>query len=261
MKIGFKIKFTRNIPAFLPHLDILSSRLDFLELGLRLNEDFKEYDALRRKNLFFTLHAPFQENGFNPAEPAKKKTNKENIFLALEAAEYFKAPVIVIHPGDRETVNSSLRQFCQFFKRYYDRRYCMENLPEFARSLPFPRIAYEIDDLKKIQDETSSRACLDFGHALLQAITEGRDFYQYVQAMIERLRPLYFHLHNNDGKKDRHWQITDPRGIIDYAKIFPLLPQDALLCLEVYAFGEKEFDLKGLLRDVDYLKNLPLDSA
>jgi sugar phosphate isomerase/epimerase len=256
MKFGLKIKYTKNVPLILPHLDKLRGQIDYFELGTRPEEDFRQFEILKNQGFSFTVHAPMQENNVNIAEPKKDESSRHGIDIARQAADFFSAPVIVIHPGDIETENSSIDHMVALLNEYGDSRFYIENLPDKARSLPFTRIAYDIVDLKYTKKEAHTGFCLDFGHALLQSWREKRDYYSYVEEMTKELLPTYFHLHNGDGPEDRHWPISFQEGIIDYKKIAHLWPEDAMLTLEIFVFNDGVFDTESVLRDVDYLRLL-----
>jgi len=260
MKIGLKIKYTRNAPLVLPHLNRLRGQIDYFELGTRPEEDFRQFEILKDQGFSFTVHAPMQENNVNIAEPKKDLSNCHGIDIARQTADLFDAPVIIIHPGDIETENSSIEHMITLLNEYHDSRFYIENLYDQARSLPFIRIAYDIDNLRRTKNETKTGFCLDFGHALVQASREKREYYGYIEEMAKKLRPTYFHLHNGDGPEDRHWPISCQKGIIDYKKITHLWPENAMLTLEIAVFDKNNaFDIEAVLRDVDYLRNLLID--
>jgi sugar phosphate isomerase/epimerase len=262
MKIGLKIKYTRNAPLVLPHLDRLRGQIDYFELGTRPEEDFRQFEILKDQGFSFTVHAPMQENDVNIAEPKKDLSNRHGIDIAREAADLFDAPAIIIHPGDIETENSSIDHMVALLKEYHDSRFYIENLPDKASSLPYRRIAYNIIDLKYTKEKARTGFCLDFGHALMQAWREKREYYGYIEEITRELRPTYFHLHNGDGLEDKHWSISCKEGFIDYKKVAHLWSKNAMLTLEIAVFDKNNiFDVETVLRDVDYLRNLLIDKG
>jgi len=262
MKIGLKIKYTRNASSIFPYLSKLRGKIDYLELGTRPEEDFHQFEILKNQEFSFTVHAPMQENNVNIAEPKKDVFSHHGIDIARQTADLFDAPVIVIHPGDVETENSSIKHMVALLNEYRDPRFYIENLPDKASSLPFTRIAYDIKSLKRIKNEAETGFCLDFGHAFIQASREKREYYNYIEEMIKELRPTYFHLHNGDGLEDKHWPISCRQGFIDYKKITHLWPENAMLTLEIAVFNENNaFNIESVLEDVDYLRNLLIDTG
>jgi sugar phosphate isomerase/epimerase len=258
MKIGFKIKYPKNVNNILPDKNELQEMLDFFEFGIRLNEDYQEYKKLiKNTNLFVTLHGPAAGEGVNLANAQKNDFNKKNIELCQKAADFFNAEIIVLHPGFKANRQSNEENIYFNLTKYTDKRFVVENVPSLNPDIPYKRFGINTKELLKIKEKTNRNICLDFGHALLEARLEKRDFYQFIKEAINKLSPSYYHLSGSDGKCDRHWHITHPQNIIRYEELLPLLPRDSLLTLEINIFDNKKgFDKKYLIEDIKYLKQI-----
>jgi len=257
MKIGLKIKYTKNLPAILPFLKILTKKLDYFELGVRPGENYQEYNQLLSDKIFATIHAPFVENNVNLVTPESNDLNHQGIELAKSAADFFLASAIIFHPGDQATENSSLENLFQLFQKYNDGRFLIENTPRIYKDTPYQKLGVSINELLLIKEKTKANFCLDFSHALLESAIEKREYYSYVEELIKKLDPHYFHLSGcNNQKTDRHWRILHPKNFIDYQKILPFLPKDALLTLETRFVDENNNFDQRIFEDIEFLKNL-----
>jgi|GEM_PF-6584986 len=250
MRIGLKIKYAWNTPTVIPHLERLKGKIDHFELGIRETENYKNYDPLKKAETAFTIHAPFQQDGVNLGEISKDESTRKGIKYAQEAADYFDAPIIIIHPGSPGAEDFSVEHMIEILKGFKDERFHLENLS---------RTPYTIDQMEKIRKESGLETCLDVGHALIKSATENRDAYEYIKEFSKKCPPSYFHLHNNDRQTDRHWQVTDPRGFADYNKLKYLFNNNSFITLEISLFGKDSFegntfDAEGALRDVEFVR-------
>jgi len=256
-RIGLKIKYTKNIPIILPHLKKLSDKLDYFEFGLRETEDYRDYKKLiKDSDLFVTLHGPLYEENVNLIVPQKNKVNLRNLKFCQEAADYFNAKYIVLHPGDRETPEASLENLYYLLDKVKDKRFILENTPIKIKNRPYERLGVYIKDFLGFK-EKGIDMCFDFGHARVETEIERKKYYAYTSNFIKKVNPQYFHLSGNDGTYDYHWIIRDKRSLIDYSKILPFLPKNALLTLEIDFFDKSDgFDKEKVLKDIDYLRKL-----
>jgi sugar phosphate isomerase/epimerase len=253
MKIGLKIKYAWNTPTVIPHLEKLKGKIDHFELGVRVGEDYKDFDPLREAGVNFTIHAPFQQDGVNPGEYAKDGPTKKGLDYAIEAADYFNSEVIVVHPGhDMDIDGFSFDHMIEILREYKDERFHLENLS---------RTSWTISQMKEMRDETGFKTCLDVGHALMKSKRENRDAYEYIKDLAGACPPTYFHLHNNDRELDRHWQITNPAGFADYGKLKYLFNDNSFVTLEISLFGKESFkgdtfDIDGALKDIAFVRQI-----
>jgi sugar phosphate isomerase/epimerase len=252
MKIGLKIKYSWNTPTIVPHLEKLKGKIDHFELGTRLTEDYRDYDQLRKAGTAFTIHAPMQKDDVNPGEISKDKSTRLGIKYARKAADYFNSPIIVVHPGHPETEDFPLERMVSILKEFKDERLHLENLS---------RTPWTIDEMQEMREETGFKTCFDVGHALIKSKRINIDAYKYIKEFARKCPPSYFHLHNNDQKSDRHWQITNPDGFADYNKLKYLFNRKSVITLELALFGKnsfegKIFDIEGALKDISFLRNL-----
>lgn len=204
MKIGLKIKYTKNIPIVLPYLKELSDKLDYFEFGLRETENYKDYKKLIKGNgLFATLHSPLYEENVNLIVPQKNKINLRNLKFCQEAASYFKVKYVVLHPGDRETSEASLKNLYYLLDKVKDKRFILENTPIKIKTRPYKRLGVSLKEFLEFK-EKGINMCFDFGHAKVEAKIEKKEYYAYIKEFIEKAKPQYFHLSGNDGIYDYH---------------------------------------------------------
>ncbi len=257
MKIGLKVKYTRNIPIILPYIKELSDKLDYFEFGLRETENYKDYKKLiRRNHSSITLHAPLYEENVNLVVPQKNKVNLRNLKLCQKVANYFDAKYVVLHPGDKETPKASLKNLFYLLDQIKDKRFVLENTPVKIKTRPYKRLGVYIEDFIEFKKKGID-VCFDFGHARIETSIEKKEYYTYIKDFIKKVKPLYFHLSGNDGTYDYHWRIKDRRSLIDYSKIIPLLPKNALLTLEIDFFNKSGgFDREKVFQNIDYLRKL-----
>jgi len=254
MKVGLKVKYSWNTPAVIPHLEKLKGKIDHFELGVRPGENYKDFDPLRKAGTAFTIHAPMQENRVNPGEVSKDESTRKGLEWAQEAADYFNAEVIVVHPGHPGEEDFSLNHMIEIFKEFKDNRFHLENLS---------RTPWTIPEMEEMREKAGLKTCFDVGHAIIKSKRLNKDIYEYIKEVFEACPPSYFHLHNNDQGTDRHWQITDPRGLADYNKLKYLFDDNSFITLEISLFGKDSFrgdtfDIDSALRDVSFLRNLIL---
>jgi len=257
MKIGLKIKYTKNIPIILPYIKTLSNKLDYFEFGLRMSENYKDYKELvKNNNLFVTLHGPLYEENVNLIVPQKNKINLKNLRFCQKVANYFKAKYIVLHPGDRETSEASLENLYYLLDKVKDKRFLLENTPIKIKNRRYKRLGVFLKDFLEFK-KRGINMCFDFGHARVETEIERKEYYAYAKNFIKKVKPRYFHLSGNDGTYDYHWTIKNKRNLIDYSKILPFLPKNALLTLEIDFFDKNNgFNKEKVFQDIDYLRKL-----
>ncbi len=175
---------------------------------------------------------------------------------SIAMAKELSSPYIVIHPNvppeakTRDQVEQAIEDNFGYYKCLFEDikrsgvRVGIENMFNWDWDLdkPLPTVAstaecmaYMVDTLNNMCGEQLFVACLDTGHAVL---TGGGDPARMVDILGSRLKLL--HIHDNDGKRDRHY--TPFSGVIDWQKFTDALianNYNGVLSLEVKADGSE----------------------
>ncbi|MSU75850.1 MAG: hypothetical protein EXS55_05045 [Candidatus Magasanikbacteria bacterium] len=154
---------------------------------------------------------------FCPVTTHNTNTNKWHEFVlgdeelatwkkTVELANFFKSPIIVVHPGQRHTTES----FLENLNKIDDPRIYIENMagldlfkvPMFGQTLP---------ELVAIQQ--SKPICFDVEKAVKAACYQKLNYQNFIQDCLRELTPRYFHISGGDKNSpvDEHfnmWEAT-----------------------------------------------------
>lgn len=200
----------------------------------------------------FVIHAPHSANGFNLAERGMAASNLELYRQTRELADALSAESIIFHGGMGGSAEEAARQL----KSFGEPRALVENKP--MRPIP-GRAAAEIcrsfspEEVGFIMKEAGCGFCLDFGHALCAANSQGIDPYAYA-AEFARLSPSMFHLSDVEkigGTVDTHVNLG--RGELDIARMLELVPDGSRISIETEK--PSPCDLNAFERDVEWLRS------
>jgi sugar phosphate isomerase/epimerase len=198
-------------------------------------QDFADVaDALHRRGLTVTLHAPFVDLCAGSTDPAIRGVTRRRFEELMELVPLFHPRIVVAHAGyDRQRYDFFrkiwLDHSIRFWSDLADRlnrsgcRLMLENVYEHE-----PR---EILDLFEHLRGHNVGFCLDYGH--LTAFGRGSldEWLQVLGTFIGQL-----HLHDNGGKKDDH--LAMGQGCIDFRPLFAYLkaerPQPPVITMEVH---------------------------
>lgn len=184
-----------------------------------MDEHFEEVDAAVRAKLdgkgIPVLHAPFNELFPCAIDKMVREVARVRYRQAFNIAAGYGVRKIVIHAGYNPRLYYPVwytEQTAEFWKEFVNEipegmEVCLENVFE-----------EEIDmflDILKAVDDPRLRICLDVGH--VNAYSEIP-----VVEWICKCRPYisHFHIHNNDGETDFHYNLQD--GIMDMKKLLHL---------------------------------------
>lgn len=174
-------------------------------------------DALNAGIEIYQAHGPWRwpPQDFTPEDRAERF---EKMSRAILGCEILGCPNFIIHPimpfGDwQDPEPEKLWEMnLEFFSRLcdvakvHDRVICFENMPMTALSLSTPE---QILRFVKMIDSPYMRMCLDTGHCSVFGLSPA-DAVRMIGK--EYLRAL--HVHDNDGKADRH--MLPGEGVIDW---------------------------------------------
>lgn len=209
IKIGLKL-WSTNFELFSPAVSLYrGGEIDFVELYVVPSSFHKDTLGILR-SVPITLHAPHEKHGLDLGK--KSDTNEQLIGEAIFFAEYFRSSKIVVHPGysHKDSVLS------YNIKSLLDSRFLLENMPVIAdEALGGGKLLGAT--LGHIREMTSlgNKLCLDFGHAVKSAVSQGWDYKRFISGMISDFTPEYFHISDGalDNPYDEHLDLG--RGGVD----------------------------------------------
>jgi sugar phosphate isomerase/epimerase len=187
---------------------------------------FEKYNPLR------TFHAPFIDLHPGSDDPEERKYAEKQMAASFEVAAELGAALVVMHscwppPSFRKYGNwDNLNHIREFIAK----------MGEIASNLGLPitiENVYEpepslLRDIITDIDAPNIKLCLDTGHANIKSAIPLNEWVKVYGANL-----AYLHLHDNNGKKDRHMALGE--GSIDFGGFFDSLWEtqyDGLLCIE-----------------------------
>lgn len=222
MKIGIK---TYTDKKGYEYISKVIGFVDFVEI-LPLPDDGL-YKKFRNFGIPFRIHAPHQAQGADPADKKAAKRTMECMKTAIEAADLFESPTIVVHPGSYQGPGG-IMQAIDFLKQFNDKRFLIENLP--AEVHYKGELGSRAAEIKQFLDALKCGMCLDFGHAALTEHSRNVGYKQVINEFME-LNPEYFHMSGGSIKDcTEHYNLF--YGDFDIAFFRKCLPKNALLVLE-----------------------------
>lgn len=210
-------------------------------------------------------HGPWR---YPPQDITKedRKERFEKMTRAIEGTAVLGSRYFVIHPimpftkedggYEKETWEMNLEfmsNLCQTGRKN-GVIICLENLP--MQKFSMSRVPEVLGMVKTINDEYF-KICLDTGHCAVcqQSPAEA-------VRMIGKEHLAALHVHDNDGKKDRHWQPF--MGVIDwndFGRALGEIQYEGVLSLETKRMGAlpeelSKYDEIGLYNKADYIAAL-----
>lgn len=195
----------------------------------------------KKLNIPFIIHCPHFAHGFNMAKVEKKESNLKIYKQVKMFADELSAKYIIFHGGIDGNAEETAKQLASF----NDPRALIENKPMVA--LPnkmggeFCR-GYNPDEIRLIKEVAKCGFCLDFGHAICSANSQGKDVYEYCREFLQ-FEPNMFHLTDNKditSPYDTHLHLGT--GTLDIDKIKKMLPNDAIVTLETDKLSKENLD-------------------
>ena len=180
-----------------------------------MDEKFQETDAVVRQEIAGVenrvFHAPFNELFPCAIDPKARALAASRYRQAIRLAKDYGAAKVILHGG----YNPML---------YYPVWYIEQSIVfwrELLREDPGIRIVLEnvleedpqmLIDIVKGVDHPSFKLCLDVGHVNAYSPVPVMDWLKTCAPYID-----HFHLHNNDGTRDAHWEL--PQGSIPMTEL------------------------------------------
>ena len=246
-KLGLKL-WSVNTDAYFAEAQRLYALgvYDSIELCIVPNT-LDTLDKWSKLKIPFTLHAPHFMHGVNLANSEKFEYNKEiyrevEIFRSNLNAEY-----TVIHGGIEGSVDETIRQL----KLINPKNFLIENKPYIA-PLGNHNLCrgYNIEEVKKIMNETSCGFCLDIGHCICSANSQGIEPYSYVREF-NKLNPKIYHLSDGDINSEIDKHLHFGQGNFDIKRILGIISKDK--CLSIETNKNSKENLEDFIEDVKYI--------
>lgn len=215
--------------------------VDFIEILPVPDDDL--YKKFADFDIEFRIHAPHQGQGADPADKNAIKRTMQCMKTAIDAADLFDSPTIVVHPGTYEGVGSTQRAI-DFLKQFNDDRFLIENLP--AECSGKGELGSTAEDIAPFINALNCGICLDFGHATLTEHAKAKGYKQIINEFL-RFNPKYFHIMGGSisGHLD-HQNLFAGDFDIEFFK--KCIPNDAHVVLET------PHDTEMQKKEVEYLK-------
>jgi sugar phosphate isomerase/epimerase len=227
--------------SFLPEIAALGAGIElgsYGMVGIRSEEDWGTRYALHQavRSQFrglLAIHGPFLGMEFSHPDYLIREVVKRRLDMTLDAAVNLQASRVILHSSYKPEIEIfNLQEIwlkgCVEFWRQEIRHWAeagilvvLENDLEKSPDL-LVRLVDEVD-------HPSLKLCLDIGH---QNVFSDVRAPEWVQRLGTRL--AHVHVHDNDGRQDRHWSLG--RGTIDFEPFYAALLQHApetILSLEV----------------------------
>ena len=195
-KIGLKL-WSTNTDYYLHEAERLYAKrvFDYIELFV-VPETTGTLNAWQRlhveRGIPFIIHNAHSAVGFNLADTACAKRNREIYRQTKMFADRLDSRFIIFHGGVDGTIEEVARQL----KNLSEPRALLENKPY----LPLPGSQNRkvcrgatFDEISYVLSEVGCGFCLDIGHAVCAANSQGLEPYAYIEKLAS-LSPVMFHI-------------------------------------------------------------------
>ncbi|MGX8716972.1 MAG: sugar phosphate isomerase/epimerase family protein [bacterium] len=163
---------------------------DYLELYIVPNtlETLPQWQQLE---IPYIIHNPHSAQGFNLADKDKRENNRRIYDQSKQFADALNAEYIIFHGGKDGNIEETVMQLSAFHEPHA----LIENLPVYPLpNSPFKRCrGATFEELRFIKNETNCGFCLDFGHAICSANTQGKEPLAFLKELMT-LEPKMYHL-------------------------------------------------------------------
>ena len=257
-RIGLKL-WSVNVDAYLREAERLfvDGVFSYIELFV-VPGTAETLDAWRRlhveKGVPFIVHNAHAAAGFNLADRAAEARNREIYAQTRTFADALGARYVIFHGGIDGTAEETARQL----KALGEPRALLENKPfvplpnkvgaKFCRGATAEEIGY-------VLRETGCGFCLDVGHAVCAAASQGLEPYAHVGELASRFSPAMFHLSDVSdisSPYDAHLHLGT--GILDVSRLKrEVFPPDASISIETVK--DSTTDLDDFIQDARYIEN------
>lgn len=253
--VGLKLWSTNAGPLADAARRLFEERVyDYLELFVVPGsaEMLPVWRGLRETGLPFVIHNAHSAKGFNLAKRELEVRNREIYAETKAFADALGAERVIFHGGTDGDVGETVRQL----KALDEPRALIENKPFVPLKNPlgvrFCRGA-TVEELERIIGETGCGFCLDIGHAVCSANSQGLEPYAFVSELSRRFHPAMFHLSDvtdMTSPYDAHPHLGT--GELDLLRICrEIFPANAKISIETVR--DSQTDLDDFRRDCEHL--------
>lgn len=250
-KLGLKL-WSINTDSYLHEAEKLYERgvYDYIELYV-VPDTQETLDLWKKLQIPFIIHNPHFAHGFNLAKKDHEKRNIEIYEQTKRFADELEAKYIIFHGGIDGTVEETARQL----SKLKESRALIENKPFVA--LP-NKMGGEycrgstIKEISLIKEVAKCGFCLDIGHAICSANSQGIEAYFYIKDLLQ-FHPQMFHLSDVSDMTspyDAHPHLGTGRLDIQYLKA-EVFPADAIISIETNKNSKENLD--DFAKDVSFL--------
>lgn len=202
----------------------------------------------------FVIHNAHSATGFNLADARCRSRNAEIYSQTKIFADTLDAGQIIFHSG----VDGDVEEVARQLKSYEEPRALLENKP--CLPLPAPH-GYKIcqgatyEEISHVMGETGCGFCLDIGHAVCSANTQGLEPYTFVERL-NGLHPAMYHLSDvgdMTAQYDAHPHLGT--GMLDIGRLCDnVFHSEARISIETCKLSKT--DLHDYEADVKYLRDM-----
>lgn len=239
MKIGLKTY------GELETLMLFKDQVDFFEIMALDTPKEGSLDFLKKIKIPIVIHSQHAGFGINNADITKDNKNKHAITLAINLANVLNSNKIIMHPGELDNSNCTIKNSEDFTKSLGDNRILIENIP----SLNKISLCSTPEETLKFLKATGAGFCLDINHAISTALELKIDYIEFLKEFIE-IKPAHYHLGGQRLNKDDRAHLCFKDSEINLKQIISLLPLDCEITLEVTT------DLEKTKQDLETIKQV-----
>ncbi|MCX5679377.1 MAG: TIM barrel protein [Candidatus Omnitrophica bacterium] len=249
-KIGLKL-WSTNLSYIPAAMDLFAKKtFDYIEL-FTVPGSLSTIPKWKGTVIPYVLHAPHSMAGFNPADPACRKTN---LNIIKQVDEFFCAlsPMFVIfHPGLNGSEAEAVSQFRSFGKAYPSmyKKTIIENKPQVG--LQDERcLGASPEEMRSLLRGTGCGFCLDFVHAICYSVFVGEPWKNALVRFLA-MDPSVYHLCDGSySVKDTHKPLGE--GELDLPYLISLIGPKKYVTLETKKAYTDSLD--DFIQDVKKLK-------
>lgn len=249
-KLGLKL-WSVNTDYYYEEAKKLYNRgiFDYIELYV-VPDTIGTIKKWQKLNIPFMLHAPHFAHGLNLAVENKFEFNRQ-IYKQVEIfRQELNAKYTVVHSGIEGNIDEVIRQL-NIIK---PKNFIIENKPYIA-PLGDNKLCrgYSVEEISEIINRTSCGFCLDIGHAICSANSQGKEPYSYIEEF-NKLNPVMYHISGNDINSDKDKHLHFHQGNYNYKKIFDIINNNSYVSIETNK--DNKTNLDDFIKDIEWLNAL-----
>ena len=208
-------------------------------------------DKWQRIGIPFDIHAPHFAHNMNLSKREYERDNFDKYVEVKEYADRLDASIIVFHGG----INGDYKETARQIKKFNDKRILIENKPYQPLRMTEDNkcVGSKYEEIKFIMEESGCGFCLDIGHAICSANSQGIEPYSYIKKFVT-LHPKRIHLSDIDTKSIYDQHLNYGQGNLDFEKVLGLIHNDTSITIET--IKNSKYDLQDYEKDSKFLKQI-----